>query len=299
MNAIFCSKFQYGFIILFICSPLFQAIEPPMPPEVGLPSFNASINMNTMSLMPGVGQNPVEFSQSSMPTPAELAASIIAAAAANAGAATGATHNAIFQQQLHMQPLQHPAATIIGMSPNTSLTILPQQFAASLSSTPNNAALVTSPANVTIRSISSANTSLNHSGLSSSPVPGQLLIPSFYSSKSTTGHISFDSTGRRQTPSLLGLNTVSFNNHHRSGSDSQKSFHKSISSKSSLNSTSKSSFNSSQEKITMKLKKSHFSPNEMVVVGSARDAMEQLDIRYLIIIETKWLLIWHNWCIFF
>ncbi|KAK8392779.1 hypothetical protein O3P69_014898 [Scylla paramamosain] len=33
------------------------------------------------------------------------------------------------------------------------------------------------------------------------------------------------------------------------------------------------------EKITVKLKKSQFSPNEMVVVGSARDAQEQLELR--------------------
>ncbi|XP_045107056.1 uncharacterized protein LOC123501985 isoform X2 [Portunus trituberculatus] len=36
---------------------------------------------------------------------------------------------------------------------------------------------------------------------------------------------------------------------------------------------------SSHEKITVKLKKSQFSPNEMVVVGSARDAQEQLELR--------------------
>ncbi|XP_050720963.1 uncharacterized protein LOC127000892 [Eriocheir sinensis] len=36
---------------------------------------------------------------------------------------------------------------------------------------------------------------------------------------------------------------------------------------------------SSHEKITVKLKKSQFSPNEMVVVGSARHAQEQLELR--------------------
>ena len=36
---------------------------------------------------------------------------------------------------------------------------------------------------------------------------------------------------------------------------------------------------SSHEKITVKLKKAQFSPNEMVVVGSARDAQEQLELR--------------------
>ena len=33
------------------------------------------------------------------------------------------------------------------------------------------------------------------------------------------------------------------------------------------------------EKLTMKIKKSQFSPNEMVVVGSARDAQEQMVLK--------------------
>ena len=141
-------------------------------------------------------------------------------------------------------------------SPNASFAIVPANFAGALASTPNISHVRAShgtPSNIT----------LNQS-FGGSPMPGQLLIPSFYSSKSTSGHISFNTTGPR-TP-VLNAPT---------GKSSSHSANKSASFSSVKN---KSSSSEGHEKITVKLKKSQLASNEMVVVGSPRDIMEQ-DVR--------------------
>ncbi|KAF2354602.1 hypothetical protein FHG87_014647 [Trinorchestia longiramus] len=198
--------------------------------------------------------------------PSVLAASLAAAAAAAAGPTA-------LRPQASNLFKQHSSCSLTPSTPNHGFPAPPLCMSAPLSSTPTSTS-------ISLQGLNKSNSSLPAISVPS-PLPGQLLIPSFYASKSPSGSVTYDSFGDRNS-SLInssGRTPVTGGKSPSISSSSIKS--------SSLTSTShNTSANVTpvnrmprQEKLTMKFKKSQFSPNEMVVVGSVRDALEQKDCR--------------------
>ncbi|XP_018014528.2 uncharacterized protein LOC108671486 isoform X2 [Hyalella azteca] len=205
---------------------------------------------------------------SSSLNPALLAASLAAAAAAAAGP------SALSPQACALLNLPNMARVACPVKSNPVTNDFSQPAPSVMSSTP-------APKSATLQTLGkSSSTPMMYMSVAS-PLPGQLLIPSFYSSKSPSGNITFNSTGSRNSPMISNsarTNLISSKPHFMSTSSSNANTtanaHLLLHSN---NPTLPGSRPPGQEKLTMKFKKSQFSPNEMVVVGSARDALERQD----------------------